>query len=107
MAATVSARALMARALPSFDHDGDGWQHEITIEKVLKAESGQRYPAVLKGARACPPEDVGGPWGYDDYLVAIRDPDHERHEELLGWRGEFDPDAFDLGKINRVLRGPR
>ena len=50
---------------------------------------------MRRGERACPPEDCGGPWGYADYLAAIADPQHERHEELLEWRGPFDPEAFD------------
>jgi hypothetical protein len=47
---------------------------------------------------------VGGPWGYAEYLEALVDPDHERHEEFLDWRKEFDPEAFDLAAVNRELR---
>ena len=59
----------------------------------------------LAGERACPPEDVGGVWGYEGFLEAIRDPDHPEHEDYLEWiGGEFDPEAFDLGAINAALR---
>lgn len=44
------------------------------------------------------------PRPYAEYLEAMADPDHERHEELMGWRGEFDPEAFDLGAVNKALR---
>ena len=60
--------------------------------------------SASEGERACPPEDCGGPWGYADYLAAIADPQHERHEELLEWRGPFDPEAFDAKKATREMR---
>ena len=44
----------------------------------------------------CRPEDCGGPWGYAEFLDAIRDPAHERHAELKEWIGcDFDPDNVD------------
>jgi hypothetical protein len=84
---------------------GDTWEHLLQIEKVLEAESGVRYPRCVVGKRACPPEDCGGPWCYDDFLDAIQNPADERHEELLEWvGGEFDPEAFDLEQVNERLR---
>ena len=55
---------------------GDYWQHALVIEKTLPAQEGTRYPACLAGARACPPEDVGGISGYENFLEALRDPEH-------------------------------
>jgi len=83
---------------------GDDWRHEVLVEKVVEPEPGQKYPLCVKGSRACPPEDVGGPWGYAEYLEALADPEHEDHEGVLDWRGEFDPEAFDLKAVNRALR---
>lgn len=83
---------------------GDNWQHEVLVEKVLPPEEGRTYPVCIAGKRACPPEDVGGPWGYMEFAEAIRDPEHERHEEFLEWRGEFDPEAFDPDAVNKELR---
>jgi Plasmid pRiA4b ORF-3-like protein len=84
---------------------GDTWEHLIQIEKVVEAEKGVRYPRCIDGKRACPPEDCGGPWGYGDFLDAIQNPRHERHEELLEWvGGEFDPEAFDIDAVNEELR---
>ena len=72
---------------------------------MLDAEPGVRYPRCIAGKRACPPEDCGGPWGYGDFLEAIRNPRHERHGELLEWvGGEFDPEAFDIEAVNEELR---
>ena len=60
-------------------------------------------PVCLKGARACPPEDCGGPWGYAELLEALGDPAHERHEELVDWIGGFDAEKFDLAATNAHL----
>jgi len=87
---------------------GDGWEHEIVVEGVLAAESGVRYPVCLAGKGACPPEDCGGVWGYEDLREALADSAHEQHEEMLEWLGlkvaaEFDPARFDADEVNRAL----
>lgn len=83
---------------------GDGWQHQIQIEKTLSPEAKTKYPRCTKGKRACPPEDCGGPWGYESFLEAIQNPAHEQHEEMLEWvGGEFDSEAFDLELVNGEL----
>jgi hypothetical protein len=88
-----------------YEYDlGDGWRHEVVFEGFVTAEPKVKYPQCVEGARACPPEDCGGPWGYADYLAAIADPQHERHEELLEWRGPLDPEAFDAKKATREMR---
>lgn len=84
---------------------GDSWEHTLVVEKILPPQQDFRYPICLKGARACPPEDVGGVWGYQYFLDAISDPDHPEHEDYLEWiGGEFDPEAFDLNSVNNLLR---
>lgn len=92
-----------------YEYDfGDGWEHEIKVEKALDADPAVRYPRCTAGKRACPPEDCGGPWGYENLLQAIEDPSHPEHEEMLEWLGgEFDPEAFDLSVINQGLRKMR
>jgi len=83
---------------------GDGWQHEIVFEGCLKSEKGMRYPVCLEGKNACPPEDVGGVGGYTEYLEAIVDPNHEQHEDMIQWRGKFDPLQFDAEKVTKRMR---
>ena len=79
---------------------GDSREHEITLEKILASEKGVNYPKCVKGKRACPPEDCGGIWGYEEFLEAIKDPEHEQHNEMLEWIGEeFDPEYFDPNEI--------
>jgi hypothetical protein len=88
-----------------YEYDfGDSWYHKILVEKILPLEPDKHYPICLKGKRACPPEDCGGIGGYYEFLEVIRNPDHPEHEHMLEWAGgSFDPEAFDLDKINRRL----
>jgi hypothetical protein len=92
-----------------YEYDfGDSWEHILLLEKVLEPEPGQQYPVCVEGRRACPPEDVGGVWGYEVFLEAIGDPEHPEHEDYLEWiGGEFDPEEFDLDAVNAVLRAVR
>jgi len=84
---------------------GDNWEHTIQIEKTVAAEPKVKYPCCIDGARACPPEDCGGVWGYVDFLNAIQNPRHKKHDEMLEWvGGKFDPEAFDADKVNKQLR---
>jgi hypothetical protein len=84
---------------------GDNWRHDIVVEKVLDPEEGVKYPVCIGGKRNCPPEDVGGPWGYDDFLEAIQDPQHPEHESMLEWvGGSFDPEEFSIDEVNNVLK---
>lgn len=89
-----------------YEYDfGDSWEHDIVVEKILPIEKDSHYPLCIAGKRAAPPEDCGGPWGYADLLEAIGDPSHPEHEEMLGWLAEdFDPEAFDLDMVNRMLK---
>ncbi len=89
-----------------YEYDfGDSWEHTIKVEAILEAEEGMTYPVCIKGKRACPPEDVGGPWGYAELLETISDPDSEEAEEMLDWVGDdFDPEEFDLDVINSRLQ---
>jgi hypothetical protein len=92
----------------TYEYDfGDSWEHTLVLEKMLPYEKGMKLPQCLKGKRACPPEDVGGPWGYEGFLEAMRDPQNEEHESYLEWiGGEFDPEAFDLNAANQRLHQP-
>lgn len=84
---------------------GDSWRHTILVEDILDPEKGTHYPACLDGERKCPPEDVGGAWGYADFLAAIANPNHPEYESYLTWAGgSFDPEAFDRERINAELK---
>lgn len=88
-----------------YEYDfGDGWRHEILFEGYPELDPHTAYPSCLEGERACPPEDVGGPWGYPEYLAALADPTHEQHEGYLEWNGPFDPEAFSVKEANQRMQ---
>jgi hypothetical protein len=83
---------------------GDGWEHTIKIERTVDATPGILYPFLLQAIGRCPPEDIGGPFGYAEFLQAIADPKHERHAELAEWAPEdFDPNAVDVEALHACL----
>jgi hypothetical protein len=76
---------------------GDGWEHAIKIKRLADLEAGAFYPRLIEASGRCPPEDVGGPWGYGEMLKAISDPKHERRAEIRAWLAEdFDPKLVDI-----------
>jgi hypothetical protein len=96
---------IFSQGITSFIYEydlGDGWRHEI---KLLGSNEGAEKLGCIAGARACPPEDCGGPPGYFDLLVALSDPSREDHDEMLEWvGGKFDPNAFDVTAVNQALK---
>src|SRR5262249_35780906 len=88
-----------------YEYDfGDSWNHEVIWEGCPNAADRQ-YPLCLEGARACPPEDVGGVRGYAEFVHAIQNPNHERHGELLAWvGGTFDPEIFDPVAATKAMK---
>jgi DNA-binding Lrp family transcriptional regulator len=88
-----------------YEYDfGDGWQHDVVLEKVTESEPEAKYPRCIDGERACPPEDVGGVYGFADYVEAITNPNHSEYGELLEWNGPFDPAQFDAAKATRRMK---
>jgi len=96
-----------------YEYDfGDSWQHKITVEKILPPEAAPSTVAVcVSGARACPPEDCGGVWGYDNLLKILKNRNHPEHQSSKDWLGRaFDAEDFDASRINlwlRKLKWPR
>lgn len=87
---------------------GDGWDHKITVEKVLPANAAVAVPACIDGRRACPPEDCGGTWGYGELLEILANPAHPEHYERCEWLDRpFDPEAFDPSEFEDNLRNGR
>jgi hypothetical protein len=89
-----------------YEYDfGDSWHHRIAVKPLARPNPDWHYPLCTGGARAAPPDDVGGPPGYEQFLAAIKDPKHEEHDSMLTWiGGAFDSEGFDLNAINRTLR---
>jgi hypothetical protein len=79
---------------------GDGWEHTVKVERITDPEPGVAYPRMIEAVGRCPPEDVGGPWGYAEFLAAIRDPQHDRHVEFSDWiDDDFDPHSVDAKRL--------
>jgi len=88
-----------------YEYDfGDSWEHELKVEKQLPADPSIHYPRCTGGARACPPEDCGGPPGYEELLAARTDTSHPMYNDIRGWLDPaFDPERLDLTDINQRL----
>ena len=87
---------------------GDNWRHTVTLEKLVAATTVPRKPACIDGARCCPPEDVGGPSGYFEFLRVLLAPEPDEADEqrrMKRWSGgRFDPEEFDLTKTDKAVR---
>ena len=100
----------------TYEYDfGDGWVHTVELEAVLLAEPKRRYPTCIGGERRCPPEDCGGPHGYQEMLKTLRKGRGEQYDTIVKWLGggfdaeDFDPTSvrFDDPRVRlqRALRG--
>jgi hypothetical protein len=86
-----------------YEYDfGDGWHHQIEIEKAFAEDQRTNYPICIGGESACPPEDCGGMGGYANLLEQLKNPRDPDHDSVLTWLGGFfDPKSFDPNHINR------
>ncbi len=85
---------------------GDSWEHEIKVEKILPFETTAKYPKCLDGKLACPPEDCGSIWGYEELSEISKLPKDELDEDQsdrLKWLGDYDFEHFSVDEINAVL----
>jgi hypothetical protein len=93
-----------ARAFDYVYDFGDGWHHVVIVESQHVEAKSSAFISCIAGENACPPEDVGGPMRYAEFLTALADPKHEEHESFREWCGDrFDPKQFHPEAINRVL----
>ena len=83
---------------------GDDWEHEVLFEGYPPVEKGRKYPLCLEGQRACPPEDVGGVYGYQEYLETLGNPEHAEWDETSEWRGPYRPEHFDAETTTQAMR---
>jgi hypothetical protein len=84
---------------------GDNWRHEIELKSFVAADPVPKVASCIGGARARPPEDVGGVYGYANFLAIMADPTHPEHRATKQWYGgHFDPEHFDLPRTDRDVR---
>lgn len=88
-----------------YEYDfGDSWEHKISLENIFPLDPEVTLPSCVKAKGACPPEDVGGIWGYYNFLDVLNDQNHPEHEDYKEWIGDdFDPDAYDIKEVNELL----
>lgn len=108
---TVIAKFLHDKGLDKFVYVydfGDDWIHDITLEATDEKEE-LIHPVCLAGKGACPPEDCGGPWGYEDIKQLFAEhPDSDEARSYKEWmfmdeEDEFDPKYFDIDEVNEAL----
>jgi len=89
-----------------YEYDfGDGWDHRVKVEKIHVANQNNDWPVCIAGENACPPEDVGGSYGYEEFLEIMSDPAHEEYTNMYRWcGGPFDPRGFDVNSANARIR---
>jgi hypothetical protein len=84
---------------------GDDWHHTVEIEKLLVLDPPPRLAICIDGARARPPEDVGGVGGYERFLAIMAESADPEHADTKTWcGGHFDPDWFDLAVADKDVR---
>lgn len=84
---------------------GDWWEHQVLLEEIIDLDRKAFYPSCTGGENACPPEDCGGPGGYQELLAVMSDPTHAEYDEWMEWLEEgFDPKHFDIQEVNEMLR---
>lgn len=81
-----------ARSIRYIYDFGDSWEHKLQICQIADPIPGDLSPRLTDVAGQCPPEDVGGFPGYEEFLEAMADPKHPEHVRLKEWYGvSFDP----------------
>lgn len=89
----------------SYEYDfGDGWEHQLVVEARAAAEADKTYPSCIAGQGACPPEDSGGAYGFEQLKELLAGPPSAERDEMLEWAGDdYDPGRFDLATANAAL----
>ncbi len=89
-----------------YEYDfGDGWEHDVVVEKILPPDPAFKHPMCLAGANACPPEDCGGIGGYYNLLKILRDPQHPDHADMKDWiGGDLNAAEFRVESVNLVFK---
>ncbi len=89
-----------------YEYDfGDGWLHDVTVEKVLAPDPAFQHPVCLAGQHACPPEDCGGIGGYCEMLKRLANPKRPEHEQTKEWLGaDWIAARLDIGRVNAALK---
>ena len=81
---------------------GDSWYHTIEVLAVNASENSSLL--CTGGKRACPPEDCGGIYSYNELVKVLKKPAHPDYKSWTNWLGDdFDPADFSIDSINGEL----
>lgn len=85
-----------------YEYDfGDGWIHNIILEKITPYCELSLDKFCITGRRACPPEDCGGIDGYYNLLEILSNPHHKEYERMMEWTGgDYNPSYFSKDAVN-------
>ncbi len=84
---------------------GDGWRHQIKVEKFHNIDKTIKYPTCIDGQMNCPPEDCGGIHSFYHYVDVLKNKKHPEYKEITQWIGKkYNIEQFDKEKVNRKLR---
>ena len=90
------------KILYSYDF-GDDWHHYINVVGVLD-DCNEELPVLVSGEGDSPPEDVGGPGGFADFLEILSNPEHEEYEQLSRWAKSQWWKPFDFDSVARSVK---
>jgi len=82
---------------------GDNWQHYIEVERIID-DYDVNYAVCLEGEGNTPPEDVGGEYGYEEFLEIIADEKHPEHWDMVNWGAGQGYEDFDIEMVNRMVK---
>jgi len=107
-------------ALYEYDY-GDGWTHQVLLEKIVDRDPNETYPKCLDGHLSCPPEDCGGIPGYfdcvelvklakelkvnlkrlddDTYIQELEESDVDINIDTLLWLNGWQPEKFSAKSV--------
>lgn len=81
---------------------GDNWQHYIEVQKVIDNYD-KNYAVCIDGEGNAPPEDVGGEYGYDEFLEIISDKNNPEYENMMAWGENQGYKEFDIEEVNKKI----
>lgn len=91
----------------TYEYDfGDGWEHKVDVQKVFESLEIPHLPYCIKAANACPIEDCGGVWGYQNLLEVMQNKKHPEYKEMNQFYDfkSLTPWEVDIAEINEELK---
>ena len=86
-----------------YEYDfGDSWRHSIVLEKTVRSNAFEA--TYLDGIGERPPEDVGGPCGYIEFMRIMANRRHPEHKRMKAWAEAQSEREHSPEQLNHRLR---